>query len=200
LPTNTTPSGGIWAVFAFAALRYSVSPAVFGKIDHERQSIDVNEIILGVLQSLHEELKGHAITTRIELSSELPFAHGHRGQLREVVFNLVHNALEAMGTMSNRSRMLRVRTEVCDHDAIVVSVQDSGVGISPEQLDGIFDAFFTTKSNGMGLGLAICRMIIEHHGGQLTASSDGKNGALFKFVLPIKSDGEGRAGAAGASQ
>jgi signal transduction histidine kinase len=79
-----------------------------------------------------------------------------------------------------------VRTELRDHAAIVVSVQDSGPGIDPKQLDSIFAAFVTTKPLGTGLGLAICRMIIEHHGGQLSASSDGKSGALFEFVLPIE--------------
>ena len=91
-----------------------------------------------------------------------------------------------MATTTNRSRVLEVRTELRGHDAIVVSVQDSGPGIDPRQLDGIFSAFLTTKAHGTGLGLAICRMIAEHHGGQLTASSDGYSGALFQFVLPIE--------------
>jgi signal transduction histidine kinase len=80
---------------------------------------------------------------------------------------------------------LRVRTEPRGRDQIAVSVQDSGPGIDPKQLDGVFDAFFTTKADGTGLGLAICRMIIDRHGGQLTALSDGKNGALLEFVLPM---------------
>ena len=85
-------------------------------------------------------------------------------------------------------RILRVRTEPRSRDAVAVAVEDSGPGIAPSQLDDIFGAFVTTKPHGMGLGLAICRMIIEHHGGALTASSDGQNGATFQFVLPIKSD------------
>jgi signal transduction histidine kinase len=80
-----------------------------------------------------------------------------------------------------------VRTELNGHDAITVAVRDSGPGIDPKQIDSIFGAFVTTKSLGMGLGLAISRMIIEHHGGQLTASSDGKHGSLFQFVLPTVS-------------
>jgi signal transduction histidine kinase len=82
-----------------------------------------------------------------------------------------------------------VKTEIRDDDATVVSAQDSGPGIDPDRLDGIFGAFVTTKENGTGLGLAICRMIIEQHGGQLSASSDAKSGALFQFVLPIDSKG-----------
>jgi signal transduction histidine kinase len=86
-----------------------------------------------------------------------------------------------------------VRTELNNRDAITVAVQDSGPGIDPKKIEGIFGAFFTTKSDGMGLGLAICRMIVEHHGGQLTASSDGKNGSVFQFDLPIESTEKGTA-------
>jgi len=82
--------------------------------------------------------------------------------------------------------VLQIKTELSGRDAIALAVQDSGPGVHPERLDNIFDAFVTTKPQGMGLGLAICRTIIERHGGQLTASSDGKSGALFKLVLPIK--------------
>jgi signal transduction histidine kinase len=104
--------------------------------------------------------------------------------LREVIFNLVHNAIEAMDTQADQSRVLRLTTKLRDDNAIVVGVEDTGPGVDPQKLDGIFRAFFSTKSQGMGLGLAICRMIIEQHGGELTASSDGKKGALFQFVLP----------------
>jgi signal transduction histidine kinase len=157
--------------------------ALFRKSDQGRQRIDVNEIIGEVLQSLLGELKSHGVETRSELA-ELPPIDGNRGQLREVVFNLVDNALEAMGTTTDQGRVLRVTTELRGRDAIAVTVADSGPGIAPQKLDSIFTAFLTTKSHGMGLGLAICRMIVEQHGGQLTASSDGKSGALFQFVLP----------------
>ncbi|HEX8812209.1 MAG TPA: ATP-binding protein [Terracidiphilus sp.] len=152
--------------------------------DQGRQPIDVNEMILGVLQSFREELRDHLVATRPELT-ELPPVVGHRNQLQQVVSNLVRNALEAMDTMTVRGRVLRVRTGLGNQDTVVVSVEDTGPGIDPKQLDNIFGAFSTTKTHGMGLGLAICRMIIERHGGQLSASSDGKSGALFQFVLPI---------------
>jgi signal transduction histidine kinase len=160
--------------------------ALFRKVDQGRQPIDVNEIILGVLQLLRVEFKHHGVVTRSELRSELPLVDGNRNQLQQVIFNLLHNALEALETTTDPSRVLLVRTELRGRDAIVVAVEDSGPGIDPKQLDGIFGAFFTTKPHGMGLGLAICRMIIERHGGQLTASSDGKRGASFEFVLPIE--------------
>ena len=104
-----------------------------------------------------------------------------------MIFNLVQNAIEAMTPLEDRSRILRVRTELRGREAVAVAVEDSCPGIAPGQLDDIVGAFVTTKPHGMGLGLAICRMIIEHHGGALTASSDGRNGASFQFVLPIKS-------------
>jgi signal transduction histidine kinase len=163
--------------------------ALFRKGDQGRQRIDVNEIIAEVLESLRGQLKRHGVETRSELT-ELPLVDGHRGQLREVIFNLIDNALQAMDTTTDRSRVLRVTTELRGRDAIAVAVEDSGPGIDAEKLDGIFSAFLSTKSHGMGLGLAICRMIIEQHGGHLTASSDGKNGALFQFVLPTASTGK----------
>jgi len=159
--------------------------ALFGKGEQIRLPVDMNNIIRGVLQSLRNELQDNGVETRLELATELPLVHSYGRQLEEVIFNLVHNAIEAMDAARDRGRVLRVRTELNDHDAITVAVQDSGPGIDPKKIEGIFGAFFTTKPDGMGLGLAICRMIIEHHGGQLTASSDGKNGSLFQFDLPI---------------
>src|SRR5215470_1805547 len=160
--------------------------ALFGKSNQKREQVEVNELILGVLQSSRKELDDHGVKTRLELASELPLVEGHRRQLEEVIFNLVHNAIEAMDAATDRDRVLQLKTELKGHDAIAVAVRDTGPGINPERLDSIFGAFFTTKSHGMGLGLAICRTIIEHHGGQLTASSDGKNWSLFEFVLPVE--------------
>jgi signal transduction histidine kinase len=160
--------------------------ALFKSPDKEQQVIDVNEIALEVLNMLRGELKEHGITTRTELMSEVPLVMGHRGQLQEVVLNLVRNAIEAMDAIKGRGRMLRVGTERHGDDAIAVSIEDSGPGIDPQKIGVIFDTFVTTKSHGMGLGLAICRMIIERHKGRLSASSDKKGGALFQFILPIK--------------
>ena len=160
--------------------------ALFGKVDQERQPVAVNDIILSVIHSLERQLNDHGVAVQPELAAELPLIAGHSGQLREVVFNLVNNALEAMRSTTNRNRVLRVRTELRDRDTIAVAIQDTGPGIDPNKLTDIFGAFVTTKTHGTGLGLAICRMIVERHGGQLTASSDGKSGALFQFILPIQ--------------
>lgn len=160
--------------------------SLFRKSDQRPQRIDVNGLALDALQTMRAELRDHDVTIIPELTADLPPIRGNRGQLQEVLLNLVHNAVEAMDATTDRSRQLRVVTQHRGRDAIAVSVQDSGPGIDPKRLDDIFDAFVTTKPHGMGLGLAICRMIIERHGGQLTAWSDGKSGALFQFVLPLE--------------
>ena len=159
--------------------------ALFRRVDQKREPTVVNEIVLDVLQSMQEELTDHGVTTETELASDLQPVDGHRNQLRQVIFNLIHNAIESMDDTTDRSRMLRVTTKSHDPDAIIVAVEDSGPGINPTRLDSIFDPFITTKPDGMGLGLAICRMIVERHDGKLSALSDGKNGARFQLVLPV---------------
>ena len=160
--------------------------ALFGKVGQGRQSIDLNAVTREALQSVRAELREHGVVTETDLAAELPYIEAHKGQLQEVIINLVHNAIDAMNTTADRSKMLRIKTQLHDSDAIIVAVEDSGPGIDPQRLDDIFDAFFTTKTDGMGLGLAICRRIIESHGGHLTARSDGKTGAQFQFVLPVE--------------
>jgi C4-dicarboxylate-specific signal transduction histidine kinase len=160
--------------------------ALFRRFDQVREQIDVNAIAREVLQSVRSELRDHGITAHASLAGEIPLIGGNRNQMHQVLFNLVHNALEAMAATTDRSRELQIRTELRG-GAIALAIVDSGPGIHPNRLHDIFDAFETTKPQGMGLGLAICRTIVESHGGQLTASSDGKNGALFQLVLPIKS-------------
>jgi signal transduction histidine kinase len=182
------------AGFRANAVLDSVS-ALFRKDQQEQQPIDVNETVSEVLQSFRSELQDHNVTAVTELASGLPLIKGHKGQLQEVLVNLVRNAIEAMDATRDRTRSLRVSTELRGRDTIKVAVQDTGPGINAKQLDDIFGAFVTTKARGMGLGLPICRMIIERHGGRLTASSDGKTGALFQFVLPIKPTDAGAPGA-----
>lgn len=159
---------------------------LFRKVDQNRQPIDMNEIILSALHLLRGELKDRGVATRIELTSKLPHVDGNRNQMRQVLLILMRNSLEAMHATTERARVLRVRTELCARDAIAIAVEDSGPGIDPKHLSGIFDAFFTTKEHGMGLGLAICRMIVQRHGGQITASSDVNRGASFRFILPTQ--------------
>jgi PAS domain S-box-containing protein len=157
---------------------------LFGKANRGPEPIDVNKLADGVLQSLHEELKDHGITTHADLTSELPLVMGHKGQLQEVLFNLVNNAIEAMDPIKDDRRILQVRAEPHGSNSIILAVEDSGPGIDPKQANSIFDAFVTTKARGMGLGLAICKMIIERHDGQLSASPAHPRGSIFRVVLP----------------
>jgi signal transduction histidine kinase len=161
--------------------------ALFKSADLEPQPVDLNGIVLGALDVLCGELEDHRVITLTELAPELPLIPGHSVQLQEVIINLVRNAIDAMDTIADRTRVLRVRTERGGSEAIVVSVEDSGPGIDSEKLESIFEAFVTTKPHGMGLGLPICRLIISRHEGQLSARADNKSGALFQFTLPIKS-------------
>jgi signal transduction histidine kinase len=159
--------------------------ALFRGVDQRREPASVNQIVNEVLRSLHEALEDHQVTVHTVLAYEMPLVQASKHQLQELISNLVRNAIEAMDATRERERRLWVRTELRAHGEIAVAVQDSGPGIDPSELEGIFEAFFTTKQEGMGLGLAICRMIAEHHGGRLTAASDGKLGALFELVLPV---------------
>jgi signal transduction histidine kinase len=156
-----------------------------------KEPIDANGVTLETLQSLRGELEGRGVTLRTDLADGLPLIQGHKSQLQQVIVNLVHNSIEAMATLADRSRLVLVKTDRHDGDAVIVVVEDTGPGIEPTQLAGIFEPFVTTKKKGMGLGLAICRRIIENHGGKLTAFSDGKSGARFQFILPVGCENPG---------
>jgi len=159
--------------------------SLFGKGDEGYEPIDVNELIRSVLSTVHGDLDDHRITAGVRLAEELPKIIGHKGQLEEVLINLARNAIEAMQThKNNHHRALQV-SSWRDGDKIIVAVEDSGPGIDPKHAEGIFDAFVTTKSHGMGLGLALCRMIIDRHSGELTASPAHPRGSIFRIALPI---------------
>jgi signal transduction histidine kinase len=160
--------------------------ALFGRSDEKRQAIDLNEIILDVMKARRRDLEEHRIIAQIELESALPHTMGHGGQLKEVVFNLVGNAIEAMAGIKKKRRVLRVSTQARSPRTIAVTVEDSGRGIDPSRLDRIFDPFVTTKPKGTGLGLALSRLIVDHHGGRLAASAGKTGGAKFEFTLPMK--------------
>jgi signal transduction histidine kinase len=163
--------------------------SLFGKADEEQQLVDMNEVIPEVLESLNSQLNDHRVSIRVDLTPKLSPVAGNKDQLQEVVSNLIINGIEAMEPTTLEGRMLLIRTEIRG-DKIAVAVEDSGPGIDKDQLGDIFTAFVTTKEHGMGLGLAISRMIIDYHGGKLTAGSDSKyGGASFQFVLPTADRG-----------
>jgi signal transduction histidine kinase len=159
--------------------------ALFGRAGRDREAIDLNDLIRGVLEDLAGEFTERGISAAIALSPDLPRIRGHRGQLQEVLVNLARNAIEAMEAVEPDSRTLSVTTLREDAKKIVVAVEDSGPGIDPKHAANIFDPFVTTKSDGMGLGLALCRMIIERHAGQLSTSPAQPRGSIFRVVLPV---------------
>jgi signal transduction histidine kinase len=161
--------------------------SLFGRIDQKRQPVDINELILDVLKLSRTELNDHGVLARTKLTSELPAIYGDRNQLHQLIYNLVHNAIDAMSETGSRDKTLEVRTNIWDRNAIIVEVLDNGPGIDPERLADVFEAFVTTKPHGMGLGLAICRKIVERHDGQIWASSVVPHGAHFRIVLRLSS-------------
>ncbi|MEA2855598.1 MAG: hypothetical protein QOE02_5695 [Rhodospirillaceae bacterium] len=151
----------------------------------ERGPVDVNLAIAEVLALTRDELHRHRISVMTELHSNLPVIMADRVQLQQVVLNLVMNGIDAMRAVTDRPRNLTVRSQLSDQGNIVVNVADSGVGLDPRNRDRIFDSFFTTKPEGMGMGLAISNTIIQAHHGQLWAESGTPFGAVFGFTLPL---------------
>src|SRR6516225_4360596 len=160
--------------------------ALFKDADQQQSLINMNEIIAQCIQTLRRELNGQMITVRTDLDASLPQIAGHRGQLREVVLNLMQNAIEAMEASANGGRNLTLETKRQDQGEVAISVKDTGPGLEQESKTRIFDAFVTTKDKGTGLGLAVSRMIVELHGGRIIAHSDPGSGARFQITLPIK--------------
>jgi signal transduction histidine kinase len=157
---------------------------LFRKDEHVKAPLDVNELMREVLRLVHGELRNGRISVSTELSNELPNVPANRVQLQLVIRNLITNAVEAMSSVTDRERVLHVRSEMIEPHGVLVAVADSGTGIDPESMKRIFDAFFSTKSHGMGMGLSICRSIVEAHGGQLSASSTHPHGSIFQIVFP----------------
>jgi signal transduction histidine kinase len=128
------------------------------------------------------------VSVRTELADCLPLVRGDRVELQQVLLNLVMNGIEAMQSVEDRPRELVIRSFQEETQQVRVSVMDRGVGFSAESADRLFTAFFTTKSNGMGMGLSICRSIIEAHNGRLWATANAPHGATFQFTLPVSTD------------
>ncbi len=151
----------------------------------ERSPMDVKQFIKEVVNLLRRNVEKHKISLRLDLDAELPQVFGDRVQLQQVVLNLILNGLEAINAGGDSLRKLVVRASKDAVDVVTISVQDSGTGIHKENKDRIFDAFFSTKSRGMGMGLSISRSIIEEHGGRMWVTSNPTRGATFSFTVPI---------------
>jgi PAS domain S-box-containing protein len=150
----------------------------------ERVPVDLNEAIRDSLLLLQHELTRQGVTLRLELASPLPSVLGDRVQLQQVVINLMMNGIEAMANVKDRSRQLVVRSDEHGPNQVLVVMQDSGTGIDSEHAERLFEAFFTTKQGGMGMGLSICRSIVEAHEGRLWATPNDGPGTTFQFILP----------------
>jgi PAS domain S-box-containing protein len=153
------------------------------KVPEHRTTLDVNEMIRETIALTRGEIDRHCILLQTELTNDLPSIRGDRVQLQQVMLNLIVNAIEAMSEVNDDSRKLVIGSNVDTPDGVIVTVQDSGPGLKPECIDHLFDPFYTTKSTGMGMGLSICRSIIEAHEGRLWATANAARGAIFQFTL-----------------
>ena len=159
--------------------------ALASKASIQKAPLDINNVINDVIALVQLELISHRVSLRIELAPDLPPILGDRVQLQQVVINLLMNGIEAMQSVMDRPRELIVRSRQDEAGQVLVTVEDRGAGISTEGASQLFNAFFTTKSGGMGMGLSICRSIIQAHGGRISAANNAGPGATFQFVLPV---------------
>jgi signal transduction histidine kinase len=195
-PTKLYEAGSTVDAMVAASMRASEIfdniRALFSDVDQKKKPIDVNQLAVEALDLLREELKAYGIETSIQQTAELPSIMAHNGQLREVILNLIQNAIDAMKAVSDRRRILQIRTAHHGNGAIEISVEDTGLGIESEKIQKVFEPFVSTKAKGRGLGLAICKSIVERHHGQLSVSSEVGGGACFQLILPIRPDDAAR--------
>jgi NO-binding membrane sensor protein with MHYT domain len=165
---------------------------LFQKGAPQRELVDVNEIIRGMIVLLRSEVTRHSISVRAELAADLPQVMGDRVQLQQVMMNLITNSIDAMKDVDG-PRELAIKSQRADHEQLLVCVSDTGVGLPPQQAEEIFCAFFTTKPHGTGMGLSISRSIVESHSGRLWAAENSSRGASFNVILPAGVEAHGRA-------
>jgi PAS domain S-box-containing protein len=164
--------------------------ALVKKAPPRKDKVDINEAILEVIALTQNEMANNSISVRTQLADALPAIQGDRVQLQQVILNLLINAIEAMSGTSERPRELLISTAKTDPEGVLVAVRDSGPGLAPESIERLFESFYTTKPAGLGMGLSICRSIIEAHHGRLWATSNTPRGAVFQFTLPPYAYGE----------
>jgi PAS domain S-box-containing protein len=158
------------------------------KTSVEKLTLNINDVVGETIALVQRELISNEVSLRVELALSPPMILGDRVQLQQVIINLVMNGIEAMQSVTNRPRDLVIRSSQNETDEVIVNVTDCGVGISAENAEQLFNAFFTTKAGGMGMGLSICRSIIEAHGGRISATANLPHGATFQLTLPAIAD------------
>lgn len=159
---------------------------LFKKAPPRRGRLEINGAIRGVIELTRGEAMENGVTVQTELPDHLPHVHGDRVQLQQVILNLIINAIQAMSGLSQGIRELHIGTDDAGEEGVRVVVRDTGPGLSAENLQRLFEPFYTTKENGMGMGLSICQSIIEDHGGRLWATGLQPHGALFQFTIPAR--------------
>jgi PAS domain S-box-containing protein len=162
--------------------------ALIKKAPPRMARVDVNEAVLDVITLTRSELLRHGVSLETQLATGLPLIEGDRIQLQQVILNLILNATEAMSGIDEGAREMRISTEREASNGVLVSVRDLGLGLDPQSVDHLFEAFYTTKPDGLGMGLAICRSIIKAHGGRLWAKANEPRGAVVQFTLPLERD------------
>jgi signal transduction histidine kinase len=160
--------------------------ALLKKGETARMRLDINQVIQEIIKLARGEMLQRKVTLQTELAPGLPLIEADRVQLQQVLLNLINNALDALSAVNDRPRLLRIRTDKPDSRAVRVAVQDTGVGVDPQQAERLFEAFFTTKPSGLGMGLSISRSIVESHGGRLWATPNDGQGVTFQFTLPLE--------------
>jgi len=158
--------------------------ALMQKEPTRRDSVNVNEAVCEVMELTYGEALKNGVSVRTQLADGLPLIQGDRVQLQQVILNLILNAVQALGAVTNDTREVLITTSQTEPNEVCLGVQDTGPGLSAETLPRLFEPFYTTKPGGMGMGLAICRSIIEAHGGRLWATRCETQGALFQFTIP----------------
>ena len=161
--------------------------ALSKKTDAEKVPLDINDVVREASRLVQREAITHGASLRLELAPELPSILGDWVQLQQVIINLVINAIQAMASVTDRPRILLIRSQQSEDGHVLVAVRDSGTGIEAKSVNKLFKAFFTTKPSGMGMGLSICRTIIEAHSGQVSAANNSGPGATFQLILPSRS-------------
>jgi signal transduction histidine kinase len=156
------------------------------KVPPRRSRLDINQAILEVIAMTRGELQRNRVELQTGLLRDLPVVQADRVQLQQVILNLIFNAIEAMGGVGDRPRELAVTSGGGDSSDVFVEVRDSGPGLDPADLERLFESFYTTKPEGMGMGLAISRSIVEAHGGRIWAMPNEPHGAVFRFSLPVE--------------
>lgn len=154
---------------------------------------DINDALNELIALARSEVVEKGVTLRLRLAEGLSPVRGDRVQLQQVIMNLIPNAVEAMSSVADAHRELSISTELTEADEVLVAVGDSGPGIDPKFLECIFDSLYTTKPSGMGIGLSICRSIVDAHGGRLWAEANVPRGAVFQFTLSPQSGETARA-------